>query len=42
MAKKMGNISKDALHRSIKRAGLTFKKSHGFIENEMKNKEKNL
>lgn len=26
MAKKMGNISEDSLHRSIKKAGLTFKK----------------
>ena len=37
MAKKMSNVSKDSLHRAIKKAGLTFKKSHGFIEKEMNN-----
>ena len=37
MAKKLGNVSKTALHNSIKKCGLTFKKSHGYIENEMKN-----
>ena len=36
MAKKLGNISKTALHKSIIKCGLTFKKSHGFIKNEMK------
>ena len=37
MAKKLGNVSKTALHNSIKKCGLTFKKSHGYIESEMKN-----
>lgn len=42
MAKKMGNVSKDALHMAIKKAGLSFKKSHGFIEKEMNNCEKSF
>jgi transposase len=37
MTKKIGNVSKSVLHRAIKRAGLSFKKGHGFIEKEMKN-----
>ena len=37
MAKKLGNISKTALHNAIIKCGLTFKKSHGYIEKETSN-----
>ena len=42
MAKKWGDISYAAIQRSVKKAGLTFKKNHGFIVNATKKKEKNL
>ncbi len=42
MACKLGNISRSALQRTIKKLGYTFKKSHGYIKKEMKKEEENL
>ena len=42
MACKLGNISRSALQRTISKAGLSFKKSHGYIKNEMRRREISL
>ena len=39
MANKWGDISISAIHRAIKKANFSFKKSHGFILKEKKVKE---
>lgn len=42
MAMKIGNVSDVTVMNCLKKAGYSFKKSHGYIKREMKKKGKNL
>ena len=42
IARKMGNITNVTVLNGIKKLGYSFKKSHGYIKNEMKKKEEYL